>query len=131
MRDSSSARPSCPGSFIARVQHATEEAAVIELVGELDIAAVDQFHTAVGRYLGRPQVCLDLSALTFLDCAGLAALITAQHQLLRRGGQLVLVRIPRTVRQVMELTGADGIVEGRGCGSPPARRTDGRPPDGE
>lgn len=131
MRDSSSAPPSCPGVFTARVQQATDEAVVIELVGELDIAAVDRFHTAVGRYLGRPQVCLDLSALTFLDCAGLAALITAHHQVLCRGGQLVLVRIPRTVRQIIELTGAGEVLGTQLSTSPPAPRTAGRPPDGQ
>jgi anti-anti-sigma factor len=109
VHDAASPGPADP-TFSAYVRRATIEATVIELAGDLDIAGVETFNAVVGAHLGCPQVHLDLTAVTFLDCAGLAAIITVHDQLRRHNGQLVLHHIPRAVHQILELTGAVGML---------------------
>ena len=57
---------------------------------------------------GRPElVVLDLRELAFLDSAGLRIMLRLQRSVSGNGGRLVLVRGPRRVHRVFELTGAD------------------------
>ncbi|HSL59112.1 MAG TPA: STAS domain-containing protein [Acidimicrobiales bacterium] len=62
---------------------------VIEMSGELDVVsrtvAIDECASIDHR-----DVLVDLSGLTFMDCAGYGALVTARTSLERRGGSLVL-----------------------------------------
>jgi anti-sigma B factor antagonist len=84
---------------------------VVELHGEIDIhtaptvtARLDALTSA-----GQPLLVLDLRAVTFIDCSGLAVLCRVRRRTLHRGGKLRLVvdgpRIPRTLRFV-DLDGA-------------------------
>lgn len=74
--------------------------ALIRAVGEWDLSnahvlseQLDQ-HARAGRF-----VRLDLSAVSFLDCTCLGALVTAHQRLLAAGGTLVLTGVtPRTMR---------------------------------
>jgi anti-sigma B factor antagonist len=53
----------------------------------------------------RPSVLVDLSAVTFIDCAGMGPIRRAWRRALERGGRLTLVcSDPRTLR-ILRLTG--------------------------
>jgi len=56
-------------------------------------------------------VVLDLRELTFLDSSGLRLILALQAGVHERGGRLVLVRGPRRVHRVLELTRADEELE--------------------
>ncbi len=47
-----------------------------------------------------------VSGVSFMDCAGLRALLTTRRRAELRGGFLRLIAVSRAVRQVIELTGA-------------------------
>ncbi|MFT2018266.1 STAS domain-containing protein [Streptomyces sp. 796.1] len=74
---------------------------VIELHGEIDIlAAAPNSDLLAGQDLDRhPDVVIDLSAVTFIDCSGLGALCQLANRLRRRGRLLrVVVTNPFTLK---------------------------------
>ena len=84
----------------------------LALSGELDLSTLDQLETAVdGGLDGAATVVLDLRELTFLDSSGLRAMLALQAGQREKGGRLVLVRGPRRVHRVLELTKADEELE--------------------
>lgn len=80
---------------------------VIGLTGELDLATADRLQDALDEASARPgaRVCLDLSALRFLDSSGLAAIIRAHTAIGEHDGHLVVVCVDGPIRRVFETTG--------------------------
>lgn len=81
---------------------------VLKLVGELDVGSADHLRRAVGTVLEQhdPQsLTMDLSALTFTDCAGLSVLVWARKCLAERGHELIITGSQPPVRRVLALTG--------------------------
>jgi anti-anti-sigma factor len=85
---------------------------LIALSGELDLAAVPVFKVALQK-LELPSVrdmVLDLARLTFMDAAGLHAVLDL-HAACRNGSTaLTIVPGPRNVHRVFELTGCDQLL---------------------
>jgi anti-sigma B factor antagonist len=80
---------------------------VISLRGELDIATIPSLDEALSvavRVEGTPKVLLDLSEVTFIDSTALMRLLTAQRELDRSGGQMVLACSNPTVLRLFEVT---------------------------
>lgn len=88
------------------------DACVISLYGELDLASADSFELEL-RHAERgeaPGVVIDLSSLEFLDSTGLRAILNALRRMQERGKQMTLLRGPRQVHRVFELTGLDATL---------------------
>lgn len=85
------------------------------LRGEVDISSVAQLEsalTAATQDFGSGlTVLIDMRELTFLDSSGLHALITFRRDSERRHQRLVLVRGPRNVQRIFELTSTDAMFE--------------------
>nr|WP_285558394.1 STAS domain-containing protein [Streptomyces hygroscopicus] len=66
---------------------------VVELYGEIDILAAPSVTACLDDLTarGRPDVVVDLRAVSFIDCAGLAPLCRARNRVARRHGRLRLV----------------------------------------
>jgi anti-anti-sigma factor len=62
---------------------------VVHLEGELDLASRQLAYDACVAHKN-PSVVVDLSGLTFIDCAGYGRLVTARDTLQLRGGELRL-----------------------------------------
>ena len=58
------------------------------LVGELDMDAAPKLRVALDPLIagGPEEIILNLSALTFIDSSGIAALVAAQNDLVARDG---------------------------------------------
>jgi anti-sigma B factor antagonist len=54
---------------------------------------------------------VDLSAVTFIDSAGLGALVGAHRRMQEAGGRMRIVRPPALVARAFELTGLDGVLD--------------------
>jgi anti-anti-sigma factor len=108
-----------PGDFEVQVRCTDASRATLRLQGDLDLAAADLFAAVIRHHLatGHRYVRLDLSGLSFLDCAGLRALLTAHHELLARGGRLTLTNVGRPTARLLRLTLLDTVlyVDGNGC----------------
>ncbi len=83
------------------------------LSGELDLSTLDHLETVLdGSLDGKPGlVVVDLRDLTFLDSSGLRVLLGLHAGQREKGGRVVLVRGPRRVHRVFELTRADQELE--------------------
>lgn len=98
------ARAELAGAFAVKPCAAPDGVAVIELSGELDIAATSELRACVDAAAGHRGVILDLSGATFVDSSMLKELLRANAELARAETRLVLAAIPVAVRRVLELT---------------------------
>jgi anti-sigma B factor antagonist len=92
------------GAFTVEPRPAPEGVSLVELSGELDIAATSEVRACVDDAAGRRGLVLDLSGATFVDSSMLKELLRATAELSRYETQLVLAGITPAVRRVLELT---------------------------
>jgi anti-anti-sigma factor len=83
--------------------------AALSLSGELDLASAPLLRACLENQLdtGRRYTRVDLSAVTFVDLAGLTALLTAHEAYQQRHGKLVLVALSPSVQRLVSLVGAE------------------------
>lgn len=83
--------------------------------GELDVSCVDALDGEVRelRAAGFDQIVLDLRQVRFLDSSGLRLLLSLRNDAERDGHGLTLVRGPRAVQRIFELTGTSGLFDWR------------------
>ncbi len=74
--------------------------------GELDMSTVDLLEAEVERAeaSGARQIVLDLSELTFMDSSGLRLILRAHARSHADSNRMRLVRGPRQVQRVFQLT---------------------------
>jgi len=94
--------------FEVRVHMTRVGRATIKLCGELDVCSADLFEAVLNHHMasGRRHIRLDMSGVTFVDCAGLGAIVRAHNTIVAARGRLDLIRVgPRTARllQITEL----------------------------
>jgi anti-anti-sigma factor len=82
----------------------SEGGSVLVAAGELDIASSRWLLEATTQAAeSSPDVTLDLSAVTFIDCAALSALMHSRRALKQRGGVLTLRSPHRSVLYLLRL----------------------------
>lgn len=93
------------------------DAAVVRVSGEFDMAGCGEFDAAVRALSGDGlrQVTIDLAGLTFIDSSGIRSLLDSKRRA-EEHGLVLFVRVPEDgqVRQVLELTGVDHVLDGAG-----------------
>jgi anti-sigma B factor antagonist len=87
-----------------------EDAPVLVLEGELDIASAPELRRRVDEFGGAALV-LDFKRTTFIDSAVLKELLRARVELAERGVRLVLAAVPAPVRRLMDLTRTSELFE--------------------
>ena len=84
---------------------------VLEAAGEIDLATAGAFRAALlAAVEGSDRRVVDLSAVTFIDCAGLSALAVVLGRVRAAGGGLHLVGATGIVGRVVALTRLDQVV---------------------
>ncbi|MFF0388295.1 STAS domain-containing protein [Kitasatospora sp. NPDC004615] len=79
---------------------------IVRVDGEIDLDTAPALRRALAAALeAHREVVLDLSEVTFMDCAGLGALVRARNQADRSGRRLILRGAGRCVVRLLELTG--------------------------
>jgi anti-sigma B factor antagonist len=90
----------------------TEDASLVAIAGELDIATVPCLDQALRRAeADAALVVLDLRALAFIDSSGAHLLLAADRRIRRAGGRLVVVRGGDQVEWFFALIGIDAELE--------------------
>jgi anti-sigma B factor antagonist len=84
-----------------------ESHVVVALRGDLDVAGADGAAAAVAAC--GPRVIVDLSALEFVDCHALGALLRVQQAARAAGGDVRLAAPRRLVLRVLGLAGLDAV----------------------
>jgi anti-sigma B factor antagonist len=73
--------------------------------GEVDIEVADQLRAAGVAAVEPAGLAVDLSAVSFIDSTGLAALIEINNAVQAHGQRLRIVSPSRCVRRILEVTG--------------------------
>jgi anti-sigma B factor antagonist len=79
-------------------------------VGELEAYSVSLFREALDEVVAGTRLVIDLSKVTFLDSAGLGALIGAVRRVRESAGQVALTCPRPAISRLLETTGFDRIV---------------------
>lgn len=90
---------------VARGDAATR---VVTVAGEIDMAAAPNIHSAVATVLqdeGVRELVLDFADVTFLDCAGITALLEVVRRARARGASASLIHCRPVVLRVLDATG--------------------------
>jgi len=83
---------------------------VVALRGDLDVTGAADAEAAISALLTRGQsLIIDMSALDFIDCSALGALLRVQALARRGGGNVVLAAPQQHVLRVLALTGHDEV----------------------
>ncbi len=93
------------------VELVTTKPLVIRVNGEVDYGNVDKMRTAIEEAIAiSPSgLVVDLSGTTYVDSAGIAAIIAAYQQLRRANGKLALVITDKNVRRILDLVRLDAL----------------------
>lgn len=88
------------------------DVARVHVTGELDLAAAPGLELALREAeLHARLVIVDLRELTFIDCSGVRAIVTATVRARRAGRRLIVVRGPAQTDRVLALAGASDALE--------------------
>jgi anti-anti-sigma factor len=115
---SRAARPDRPFAFVVTCSH-SGDAAWIDVTGELDIAAAPRLEQTLLEARARARlVVVDLHHLTFIDCAGVHAVVDAGAQALLEGRRVIVTGASPTISAVFSLTGTAHKIEGHDMSCP-------------
>ena len=96
--------------LVASVDHGHPTVVVIK--GELDVASAPTLEgvLALPNIRRAPSLVLDLTGVTFMDCAGLGLLIGARKRIARHGVRARFGPASAAVRRVTALTGTADLL---------------------
>ena len=92
--------------------NATDEATVIHVRGEIDMATAGRLRDAIEPHMGPKQtIVLDLSDVEFMDSSSLHVLVQARGRLTKDGGSLELRNPSEAARRLLTVAEARGLLE--------------------
>jgi anti-anti-sigma factor len=97
-----------PEAALVIDQQESGEAVVLCVVGEIDQVTCAQFADAVAEAVEHPRlrrIEIDLSKVSFMDSAGINALVRCHAAADRRGRSLVVMNPHPDVRRVLDICG--------------------------
>jgi anti-sigma B factor antagonist len=91
------------------VELVKNEPPVVRVTGEVDYSNVSEMRAAIDQTIGNSPsgLVIDLSETTYIDSAGIAAIIAGYKQLRRANGKLALVTTDKNVRRIIDLVRLD------------------------
>jgi anti-sigma B factor antagonist len=102
-----------PPPLTLDVTHVDAEVVGVTMAGDVDAGAAEQLRAfmvaAVDRHLPR-SIVVDCSGVSFLDAAGVGALVRAHEHATARLVALRLVNPSRTVTRVLTVAGLAGVL---------------------
>ncbi len=86
---------------------------VLALEGDIDLhvspAVTESLNAMIKK---KPErIVIDLSRATYIDSAGMAALILAMQEVEAYGGKFILTGLQETIRSIFETSRLDGIFQ--------------------
>jgi anti-sigma B factor antagonist len=84
---------------------------VLPLKGEIDLHVFPEITASLDALIEKKtkHLVVDVSGVTYIDSAGLAALIVAMQKVEAYGGQFSLAGLQTTVRSIFRMSRLDGI----------------------
>src|SRR5881398_3342001 len=86
---------------------------VLALKGEIDLHVSPSITASLNELIDKKpeRLVVDLSDVTYIDSAGLAALIQAMQKVEGYGGKFVLSGLQETVRSIFEISRLDQVFQ--------------------
>lgn len=84
--------------------------AVCRVAGEIDSCTAPVLREALGRASQFPRLAIDLSELSFLDTAGLRALVAGIRRSREAGADVVVCAVRPNVARLLGIAGLDRVV---------------------
>jgi anti-anti-sigma factor len=85
--------------------------AIAVISGEIDITTCGAMRdTLTAALRSGPDLIVDLSGVTFIDCSGIRVLVAARNQAVAGGGTLTLRAPSAAVRRVTGILGLDEVL---------------------
>ena len=98
---------------------ATDEATVIHVRGEIDMATAGRLRDVIEPHMGPAQtIILDLSEVEFMDSSSLHVLVQARGRLTDNGGSLILRNPSSAAHRLLTAAGATDLLEADARDSP-------------
>lgn len=88
---------------------------VVRVAGEVDAQSADELRGHLLQAAGG-RLVVDLSGVTFLDSAGLGALVSAHRVVAERGGAMAVTGAHGMVREVLAASRLDTVLDVRPSG---------------
>jgi len=84
---------------------------IVEVYGEIDIQSAPQLRDELLQVVRRhgPQLALDLTGVTFLDCAGVNMLLATRRRARLEGGWVRVTRASPRARRTISLLGLQEV----------------------
>ncbi|MEV8550191.1 STAS domain-containing protein [Streptomyces glaucescens] len=103
----------CDGIKPSLTDRIAGDTTVVELHGEIDLRAVSSARARLDALTSdpRPDLTIDLGAVTFIDCSGLGLLCRAHNRTMLRGGRFRLVTDDDRILRLLRLTGLGAAFE--------------------
>lgn len=95
----------------------TDRAAVIELVGDVDLYNAPQLQEAIRELLasGQHRILVDLSRVEYIDSSGLGTLVGGLRRAREQDGDLSIMDASPRVRKVLTVTGLHKVFDFPEC----------------
>ena len=92
--------------------NAADEATVIHVRGEIDLATAGRLRDVIEPHMGPKQtIILDFSEVDFMDSAVLHVLVQARGELTENGGSLILRNPSTAAHRLLTVAGANDLLE--------------------
>jgi anti-sigma B factor antagonist len=90
-----------------------DQSNVLPLTGEIDLHVSPVVTASLTAMIEKKpeRVVIDLSEVTYIDSAGLAALIQAMQKVEAYGGKFLLAGLQETVRSIFEISRLDQVFQ--------------------
>jgi anti-anti-sigma factor len=92
------------------IEHTTE-VTTLHVRGEIDLATLPALEDGLTATLAASSICVDLTALTFLDARGLDAIARASTDAARRGAGFVVRGACPFIQQLFALVSLDDLLD--------------------
>ena len=85
----------------------TDQILLLELSGQIDSYTAEEIKKILDSHIadGRLKVIIDLTNITYLDSAGLGAIVNTKLKLTKKGGDLRLVGLKQKAKEIFDLAG--------------------------
>jgi anti-sigma B factor antagonist len=96
-----------PATPVPRQHHPN----VLPLEGDIDLHVSPAVRESLNAIIKKKpeRIVIDLSRVTYIDSAGMAALILAMQEVEAYGGQFFLSGLQETIRSIFETSRLDGV----------------------
>lgn len=97
--------------MLINIKENTSDKAIVELIGELDTAAVEKFKKEIEPVMNDAGklITLDFTKLEYIASAGMRVLLLLNKNATSKGGSVTIVGMSQEILQIFQMVGFDNM----------------------